>query len=380
MGLGVLATNIMRPILPLHLASIGISPEILGLMFAVATVGMVFGEVSWGWVADKTGIKIPMSVGTTIYGLIIILFVFVQNNFSLFIVFVLWGLARSALFGPSRGFIGSSAHPAKKAASMAIIAVLLSGSRSLGALPSGFIADTWGYRFVFVAACCVALIGGGVLVIGLRKIPWVAFEGISASSSFPNKASFKRTFATYRPLAPQCLVTALFFLGFGILGTFLPLLATQVIEGVSATEVGFLFFIAGLVSTLLGLPFGMLADRAGKKKIMMLGLLISGFAMAGMAYATSYLWLIIVTISQSIGMAMFSPASMGLLSDSVPPQQQGAAMGAYGGFCEDTGLIAGSAFGGFIWSAWGPQTTFLTGAIAAGLGVVVCVTLLKQSS
>jgi MFS family permease len=263
---------------------------------------------------------------------------------------------------------------------MAIIAVLLSGSRSLGALPSGFIADTWGYRLVFVAACCVALIGGAVLFIGLRKTPWVTFEGISAPLSFPNKASFKSAISTYRPLVPQCLVTVLFFLGFGIIGTFLPLLATQVIEGVSATEVGFLFFIASLVSTLLGIPLGMLADRAGKKKIMIFGLLFSGVAMAGMAFVTSYFWLVIVTIGQSVGMAMFSPASMGLLSDSVPPQQQGTAMGAYGGFCEDTGLIAGSALGGFIWSAWSPQSTFLTGAIAAGLGVVVCVTLLKQTS
>jgi MFS family permease len=380
MGLGVLATNIMRPILPLHLASIGISPEILGLMFAVATVGMVFGEVSWGWIADKIGIKIPMSVGTTIYGLIILLFVYTQNTISLFIVFVFWGLARSAIFGPSRGFIGSSAPPSKKAASMAIIAILLSGSRSLGALPSGFIADTWGYQFVFYAACGVALLGGGVLFVGLRETPWVTLKSISTPSSFLTKTSFKRAAAIYRPLAPQCLVTALFFLGFGIIGAFLPLLATQVIGGISATEVGLLFFIAGLVSTVLGIPLGMLADRVGKKKIMILGLLFSGFAMAGMAIVTSYPWLIIVTVSQSVGMAMFSPASMGLLSDSVSPQQQGTAMGAYGGFCEDTGLIAGSAFGGFIWSAWGPQVTFLTGAIAAGLGVLVCITLLKQSS
>ena len=131
---------------------------------------------------------------------------------------------------------------------------------------------------------------------------------------------------------------------------------------------------------ILGIPLGMLADRAGKKKIMIFGLLLSSVALAGMAFATSYLWLIIVTISQSVGMAMFSPASMGLLSDSVSSQRQSTAMGVYGGLCEDPGIIAGSALGGFIWSAWGPQATFLTGAIAAGLGVVVSLALIKESS
>ncbi|MFH1635813.1 MAG: MFS transporter [Chloroflexota bacterium] len=369
--------NIMRPILPLYLTSIGVSPKILGLMFSTAMVGMVFGEVSWGWVADKIGVKLPMSVGTIICGLITLFFAFTHNIPSLFIVFLFWGLARSALFGPGRGYIGAAASPSKKAASMAIIAVLLSASRSLGALPSGFIADTWGYRFVFFAACGVALIGGGVLVIGLRGTRWVALKPVTAPSSSTNKPSLKSVLSICRPLAHQCLVAALFFLGFGMLGTFLPLLATQLVGGISATEVGFLFAIAGFVSMLLGIPLGMLADRAGKKKLMILGLLISGIALAGMAFAKSYLWLTIFVTGHSVGMAMFSPASMGLLSDSVPSQRQSTAMGAYGGLCEDTGIIAGSAFGGLIWSAWGPQATFLTGAIAAGLGVVLSLVLIK---
>ena len=111
MGLGVLATNIVRPTLPLYLISIGVLPEILGLMLSVAMVGMLFGEVSWGWIADKIGIKLPMSVGTTIFGLIILFFVYTQNISSLFIVFLFWGMARSALFGPGRGYIGSTAPP-----------------------------------------------------------------------------------------------------------------------------------------------------------------------------------------------------------------------------------------------------------------------------
>ena len=379
MGLGVLATNIMRPILPLYLVSIGVSPEILGLMFSTAMVGMVFGEVSWGWVADKIGIKIPLSVGTTIFGLITLFFVITQNISLLFIVFLFWGLSRSALFGPGRGYIGSVASPAKKAASMAIIAVLLSASRSLGALPSGFIADTWGYRFVFFSACSVALIGGIVLIIGLKETRWVALKPVTMPSSGPKTHFFKRALSICRPLAPQCLVAALFFLGFEIVGTFLPLLATQVVGGISATEVGLLFAIAGFVSMLLGIPLGKLADRVGKKKIIILGLLISSVSLAGMAFASSYLWLIILTVSQSLGMAMFSPASMGLLSDSVPSRRQSTAMGAYGGLCEDPGIIVGSAFGGLIWSAWGPQATFLVGAIAACLGVVVSLAFIKQT-
>jgi MFS family permease len=343
-------------------------------------LGMVFGEVFWGWVADKIGVKLPMSVGTIIFGLITLFFVVTKDISFLFIVFLFWGLARSALFGPGRGYIGSAASPAKKAASMAILYVLLAASRSLGALPSGYIADNWGYRFAFFTTCGVAILGGCALIIGLRKTRWVKLKPSRAPSPSPKKTSLKSVLSTYRPLGAQCLVAAFFFLGFGIMGTFLPLLAAQVGRGMSATEVGYLFATAGFVSMLLGIPLGMLADRIGKKKIMILGLLLSGAAMAGMPFANNFLWITIYVIGQNVGMAMFSPASLGLVSDSVPPQRQSTAMGVYGGLCENTGIIAGSAFGGFIWSAWGPQATFLVGAIAAGFGVVVSLALIKQPS
>jgi len=375
MGLGVLASGIIRPILPLYLTSIGVSPRVLGLMFSMAMVGMVFGEISWGWIADQVGIKLPLSVGTVLGGVAILFFAFTQNIPALFIVFLFWGLTRSALFGPGRGYIGAGASSSNKAASMAIIAVVLSASRSFGALPSGYIADSWGYQSVFYVACGVSLIGYFILLFGLGKVSSVNSKEKVATSP----ASSKLSLSFFRPFAPLCVITFLQFLGFGIMGTFLPLFASQVIGGISASEIGVLFASAGLVSMLLGIPMGILADRTGKKMLMLLGLLITGTAMTGMAFSGNYTWLIIFAIIQSVGVAMFSPASLGWLSDSVPHQQQSTAMGAYGGLCEDTGIIAGAALGGIIWSVWGPQSTFLMGTMASSLGVIIGIFFIKKT-
>ncbi len=169
MGLGVLAMSILAPILPLYLTSIGVTPKILGLMFSVAMVGMVIGESSWGWIADRIGMKLPLNMGTFVCALVVPFFVFTQNVPAIFAIFFFWGLVRSALFGPSRGYIGANAPPLRKATFMAIIAVMLSASRSLGALPSGFMADNWGYDSVFFASCGIALLAGLLVVVGLRK-------------------------------------------------------------------------------------------------------------------------------------------------------------------------------------------------------------------
>ena len=44
---------------------------------------------------------------------------------------------------------------------------------------------------------------------------------------------------------------------------------------------------------------------------------------------------------------------------------------------ENTGIVAGSALGGFIWSALGPRAAFLTGAVSSCLAVIVCLALVK---
>jgi PPP family 3-phenylpropionic acid transporter len=371
MGMGILAMSLLGPIMPLYLTSIGITPEILGLMFSVATIGMIAGEGSWGWVADKVGLKIPLSVGTFVCGLLVPSIVLTQNVPSIFTIFFFWGIARSAIFGPGRGYIGANAPLLKKATFMAVVAVMMSGARSIGALPSGFIVDNWGYNYIFFISSAVSILGGIVVVAGLRKTQTVKPVPPDASSPPTDELSSPDRTFSYRSLSFQGAVAFLQFFGMGISMTFLPLLATQVV-GMTATEVGFLFTIQGVVSMMIGIPLGMLADRKGKRVFMIIGLLVSGAATAGIALAENFPWLIVFTIIRSLGMAMFSPAAVGLLSDSVPRHRQGTAMGFYGAFAEDTGVIAGSALGGVIWSAWGPRATFLMGTVAAVLGAVVC--------
>ena len=377
LGLGVLAMSIMGPILPLYLTSIDVTPAVLGLLLSTGMVGMAFGEVFWGWAADKTGMKLPFYVGTFVCALAVLLIVLTPYILVLFAAFFLWGLVRSALFGPGRGYIGTYAPTSKKATFMGIFAVVLATSRSIGALPSGFIAEIWGYRSVFVVSAGISLMAGLLLVLGFKKI---GSRGKTTASGIKPSVEILQSSHTnfsLKSLSAQCVVTSLRFLGLGALIAFLPLMATEVI-GVGATEVGILLSVGGVTSVLLGIPVGMIADKFGKKALMVIGLTVSALAMAGIAYSQSYLSLMGFVIANSVGMIVFSPAAMSIISDSVPLEKQSTAMGFYGGVCENSGIIIGSALGGFIWSTWGPQATFLMGAISSGIGVVVCIAWVKE--
>ncbi|MFC1994852.1 MFS transporter [Chloroflexota bacterium] len=376
-GLGVLSMSILSPILPLYLTSIAITPEIIGLMMAVSMVGMAIGEPSAGWLADRIGIKTPLYIGTFGSGLMVLCLILSQNVAVTFVVYFLWGLVRSALYGPCRGYLGVKAPPSRRVTIMAIMTIVIVAARSFGALPSGFLADNWGYYSVFFVSAGVALLAGCIVLISIEIAKLVEVQPLPGNSSDISELPNNNHKSSLLSLSPQFIVAALQFMGLGILMTFGPLLATEVI-GVRATEVGILFAIVGVCSMVMGIPIGMLTDRVGKKTFMILGMVTSGVAMGGIAYVTNYSSLVTFAVFNGLGFIMFTPAALALLSEKVIVSQQSTVMGIYGGLFENGGMTLGAAIGGFVWASWGPQLTFLTGSIASIIGAVICISFISD--
>lgn len=371
-GMGTIGMSIIESILPLYLNDIGVSPELIGLMFSASMISMAFGESYWGWMADKAGTWFPFCIGTFVAGLIVISFTFAESVPMFFLIFFAWGLCRSALFGPSRGIISVKSSTEKKATAMASITAIMAISASFGALPSGFIADSWGYTSVFFSGGGIAMMGGILVVVTIKQIRRSSPVTIGWEVSRKQKLEF-------RSIALQCLITALHSFSLGLIIAFLPLFATKVI-GVSAAQATALLFLKGIVIVVLSIPMGVFADRTGKKISMIGGLLISAIAMAAIAQVTSYLWLIVAVMCSGLGSSLFGPAALGMVSSSVPQHLQSTAMGLYGGMGENIGLMLGYALAGFIWSSWGPQFTFLLGGGLSVIGAVVCFFFLKDIS
>jgi MFS family permease len=165
----------------------------------------------------------------------------------------------------------------------------------------------------------------------------------------------------------------------GVVGSFLPLLATEVIS-VKETEIGLLFTISALVGAVLIIPLGRMSDRRNKKTMIVIGLIVTAAGIAWIAIAGSYGEFIAALIVQSIGQAIFGPAAVALLSETVPHNWQGTAMGVYGGF-EDIGVVIGSALAGIVWENLGPQNAFLIlGAAPPALAALMAFTLLKSKN
>jgi len=367
---GAVSMGIVRPMLPLYLNFLELTPATVGIIVSVSMAGMIVGETLSGIISDRLGMRPPLLLGTIVCGLSLIAFVFSTAVPLLLLVGFIWGGLRVLIVGPVRGFMAAVAPPNRKATYIAFTGALLSLSRGVGALPGGLIADNLGYDWVFYIAAAVVIFGS----LGLIDLPKT--ERLTKIEPTPNTTPAQSWKNWLPPFSLLIIVAILGFFNISVLLTYLPLLGTEVL-GISATSVGLIFTVNGLATMLFSVPGGILIDRIGKIPAIVVGLVICALAMGGMALTPGYGWILGLGIIHALGMAIFITATIGILTEFVTRGKLATFIGIYGGIGENSGLMLGAAVGGFIWEGLGVSATFLSAVIACGIGILFCILLAK---
>jgi DHA1 family multidrug resistance protein-like MFS transporter len=147
-------------------------------------------------------------------------------------------------------------------------------------------------------------------------------------------------------------------------------------RGASFTLTG-LVVSAYLVGNFSGqYPAGWLADRVGRRPVMVGGLLVAAAFTAAMVLPVGIIWLIVFRFLGGIGAAAYFPASRAMLADLVPEAERGAAYGWLSS-ARLAGFITGPAIGGFL-ALGGRQTVFAATTVALVLAAAVIIFALRS--
>ena len=177
-----------------------------------------------------------------------------------------------------------------------------------------------------------------------------------------------------RLLAPlPVLVGGVFVVQTGAFGIvpILPLFLRQ--RGVDFTEVGLLVGVTLLTAFLGQYPAGRLADRVGRRPMLVFGSLLYGLTSLGFLLALPIPALYALRVLQGVAIAAFLPSANALVADLATPERRGRAYG-WMSAARLGGLTVGPAIGGLV-AIFGRDYVFIFSATMGFAGAALMLAL-----
>jgi MFS family permease len=358
-----LSSDMIMPILPMFLESLGATGKIVGLVGGIRDSISGILKVLCGYWSDKTGKrKIFVYAG---YGIssVFKLLLGLSNTAGGAVVFSSMERVGKGLRTAARdAIIAESVDPAQRGKSFGIHRGMDSAGAVLGA----------GFAFIFLQFTGLGF--GAIIiisaVIGLASL--IPLRFVSEPETPRQNAKLKLSFAILpRPLKLFIFVAAIFALG-NFSYMFFVLRAQHLFEGKwMVTAPILLYVLFNIFQSALAIPLGLLSDKIGRQKVLIFGFGLFAAVSFGFAFCDSLPFYIILFALYGVVFAAVDGAERALVSDLAGPDSRATALGTYSTVTGLAALPAGIA-AGFLWDK-SPVYTFIFGGAMAIAAILVFV-------
>src|SRR3954451_10603107 len=150
--------------------------------------------------------------------------------------------------------------------------------------------------------------------------------------------------------------------------------------GVGYIELGFALTVFGLVSGLTQAPIGYLADHIGARKVLLMGLVLGGFALIMLGLHLSYSSLIISAALLGLANSVYHPADYAILSAHMDESRMGRAFSihTFAGFLG--GAVAPAIMAGLVATIGGLGALIVAGAVGPAVALLMIAMGLPDAS
>lgn len=167
----------------------------------------------------------------------------------------------------------------------------------------------------------------------------------------------------------------LVFTGIGLIIPIMPKFMNEL--GIGGSTMGLLVAMFSLTQFLFSPYAGRLADTYGRKRMIVIGMLVFAFSEALFGIATSPLLLFVSRMLGGVSAAMIMPAVMAYAADITTDEERAAGMG-YINASITTGFIIGPGIGGYI-AEFGIRAPFYAAGIGGVVAAGITLLFLKES-
>lgn len=368
------STKMVYPVLPVFLTSVlGSSVASVSIIEGVAESTASLLKALSGWWSDKLGKNKPfMFFGYLMTAIVTPCFGFVANWHQVLTMRFLERLGKGIRTAPRDAIIAASGGKKNNGRNFGFHKAMDNTGAIVGPLLAFIIlkitADRFSvtnqYKILFAVATIPAILG--VITISLFIKEAKADNKVLGKISFRD---FDKRFYIFLGIA------FLFSLG-NSTNTLLLLRAKD--TGFAETVIPLLYLIFNFSSVIFSIPIGIMSDKVGRERIIVLGYILYSLVYLGFGFTNKKLIIILLFGLYGLYGAACDGVQKALAADLIGKKNRGTGLGLYNAIIGIT-LLPASIIGGFLWDNYGHAVPFIFGAVMAFLAAVLLSIFYRRS-
>ncbi len=354
-----------------YILSAGISVVQLGVIQSVISLSTAAGLVTWGALSDRVGRK-PVVLASNASRLVAMMALLVSGHHLFLLIFAFF-VGFSSLFmqgNPARSaLISESVDAGSRATAYSVLMAISQITNMVAASAGGYLAMVIGYYPIFYVCIAGDVIGLILLSLYVREThrpQRVAGEKLSFGTLL------RRYLVPERKMLPFYFITMAMGFGYGT--------GYSLFNGALVTFFGFGTLQIGVMSTAFSLswgvssiPLGKLADRVGRKPMLLASCAFSMATNLGFILFHSFWAFVLFNVISALDPSFWVPSWVSLVSEKVSPSERSTALGKLDAYSRFAGIPA-PYIAGVLYTAYGFEAPLL---VLVGFSLVWCLMVIR---
>jgi len=362
--------NMLAPILPIYITSLGASKVELGLIMATLPATSILARLPFGVLSSRIG-RWPVAVMAIMFQLLAYLFLFLaQSTIWLYPIAAVYALAVSS-FGPCAIAIALDSSPLGKTGMvMGRFYASIGAAMIVGPLLTSFLTYSFAFSSVFLFALVLSALGlTSFFIFGsslaLRRP--VATNAVHSEPPGSGFSSLKRI-VLQRNILILSASSVSFFIALGAFETMFPVYAKEDLR-LESFQISLLFVARGVPNALSRIPAGTLSDKVGRRVPLIFSYTLTALALFLISTVSNIYLLVLLIGLYGLAWGARTAPSAALYSDNVLPADT-ALISTIMWLTSDIAMALGSGLAGTLTLMFPTPLIFRISSILVFLGLL----------